>query len=121
MEKIKLPSRNDDQPLIVYARFYTNNPAILHLVRDYVTAWTKANATWTRIWRSNVITEERLNFYSQFLSEPRIEDEDEKSFFSIVLEVQPRATRWKDWAVFLVNDISKVFREVKFDKFETKA
>lgn len=119
MPKLKFPSRNDDRPLIVFAKFNTTNHTILSQVGDYVKAWTRANSTWTRIWRSDVITEERLDFYSEFLSEPRIEDADKETTFSVVLQVRPRATRWKDWAVFLVNDISKVFPEVKFDRFET--
>jgi hypothetical protein len=119
MSKLKLPSRNNDQPFVVFARFTTTNRRVLALIRDYIKAWIKANAIWTRIWRSDVITEERMDFYSEFLSEPRIEEADDQASFSIILDVRPHATRWKDWAVFLVNDLSKVFHEIKFDRFET--
>lgn len=119
MAKIKFPKRRDDKSFVVYARFRTSNHAILALVRDYLKAWTKANSTWTRVWRSDVIKEERLEFYSEFLLEPRVEAGPGESSFSVVLEGRPCATRWKDWTVFLVGDISRVFPEVKFERFDS--
>jgi hypothetical protein len=119
MAEIKFPRRHGDQSFTVFARFSTSDHAILALVRDYVKAWIRANSTWTRIWRSDVIREERLDFYSEFLSEPRVEEGPGESSFSVVLEGRPSATRWKDWAVFLVGDISTVFPEVQFERFES--
>jgi hypothetical protein len=103
----------------VFARFSIADRAILPLVREYVSAWTRANRTWTRIWRSNVITVEQMDFNSEFLSEPRLKVEPGDTSFSVVLEGRSSATRWKDWAVFLVDDISKVFPEVSFDRFKS--
>src|SRR5690349_17300598 len=81
-----------DKSLVVFALFRTSKRSILTLVRDYVKAWTRVNSTWVRIWRSNVIREERLNYYSEFQAEPYVEDESEETF-SIVFEVRPNATR----------------------------
>jgi hypothetical protein len=119
MTQIKFPKRRGDQSFMVFARFSTSDPAIVTLVRDYLKVWLRANSTWIRIWRSNEIREERLDFHSEFLSEPRLEDGPLKSAFSVVLEGRPDASRWKDWAVFLVGDIEKIFPEVKFDRFES--
>jgi hypothetical protein len=79
----------------------------------------RANSTRTRIWRSNVIREERLDFYSDFRSEPRVEDGPGQSAFSLVMEGRPRAKSWKDWVVFLLGDIARVFPEVKFERFQS--
>ena len=119
MTEIKFPKRRDDQSFVVFARFSTSDSAIVALVRDYVKAWVRANSTWARIWRSDVIREERLDFYSEFLSEPRFEDGPGESAFSVVLDGRPDASRWKDWAVFLVGDIERMFPEVKFERFES--
>ena len=119
MAEVKFPRQHDDGSFVVLARFSTADHAILALVRDYIKAWMRANSTWTRIWRSDAIEEERLDFYSEFVSEPRVEDESGGSSFSVVLEGRPSATRWKDWAVFIVSDISRVFPEVKFERFES--
>jgi hypothetical protein len=72
-----------------------------------------------RVWRSNVIREERLDFYSDFLSEPRIEADSEGRSFSVILESRPSATWWKDWAVYMLDDMSKVFPEANFEGFES--
>jgi hypothetical protein len=72
-----------------------------------------------RVWRSNVIREERLDFYSDFLSEPRIEADSEGRSFSVILESRPSATWWKDWAAYMLDDMSKVFLEANFEGFES--
>jgi hypothetical protein len=85
-------------------------------VRDYVKAWVKANSIWTRIWRSNVIREERLDFYSEFSSEPRVDNGPGESSFSVVFEGRPTARLWKDWLVFFVGEVVKVFPEIRFER-----
>ena len=119
MSEIKFPKRLADNSFVVFARFSAPDPAISALVRDYLKAWIDVNGTWARIWRSNVITVERLEFHSEFSSEPRVEEGADGYAFSIVWEGKPAATRWKDWVVFLVDDVSKVFPEVKFEAFDT--
>ena len=77
------------------------------------------NNPWNRIWRSSTIWVERLDFYSEFLAEPRVQAESgAATSFSVVFEGKPSATRWKDWTVFIVNDISTVFPEIKFERFD---
>ena len=119
MREIKFPKRNSDQTFVIFARFSMSNNGILGLVRDYVKAWVRANATWVRIWRSNVIKEERLDFFKDFVSAPTVEDGPGQNSFSILLKGRADATRWKDWAVLLVDDISTVFPEIKFEKFDS--
>jgi hypothetical protein len=119
MNEIRFPKRRADNSFVVSAWFSISHPEVIPLVRDYVKAWVRANSTWTRIWRSNKIREERLEFHSEFLSEPRLESGLEASAFSIVFETRPDASRWKDWVIFLVDDIRKVFPESKFDRFES--
>jgi hypothetical protein len=120
MPEINFPKRNDDQSFTVFAQFTTSDPAVPNLVQDYVKVWTRVNSNWTRIWRSNVIREESLDFYSEFQAEPRVEHGIGETSFSVVLEGRPTATRWKDWAVFLIDDILRVFHEVKFEQFEQR-
>src|SRR6266704_883473 len=119
MAENEFPKRRGDQSFVLFAHFSTSDPGIIPLVRDYVKAWVRANKIWTRIWRSNVIREERLDFNSEFLSEPRVDNGPGQSALSVVLEVRPSARWWKDWAGFLVSDIAKVFPEVKFERFES--
>jgi hypothetical protein len=106
MTAIRFPKRRADGSFTVGARFATRNPAITGLVHDYVAAWMRANRTWVRIWRSNTITEERWDFDSEFLTDPRVEAAPDGKTFSIVFEGRPSATRWKDWVVYLAHDIS---------------
>jgi hypothetical protein len=119
MSEINFPKRHEDGAFNVCARFTMSDPSILPLVQDYLKAWLGANCTWIRIWRSNVIEEERLDFYSDFISGPRIENGCDGVSFSVVLEGRPAAKRWKDWAVHLVHDITAVFQEVKFERFDS--
>ena len=120
MSKIEFPTRRGDQSFVVLASFIISEPEITVLVRDYVKAWMRANRTWTRIWRSNVIVEERLDFDSEFLMEPELKHTHGADTFSIVFAGRPTATRWKDWLVFLVDDLTKLFPEVKFEGFESR-
>jgi hypothetical protein len=92
---------------------------VLVLVREYLSAWARANRTWTRIWRSDSIREELLEFSSEFSSEPSVEAGTKDDQFCVVLQGRPSATRWKDWAVYLVDDLVKVFPEIKFERFES--
>ena len=119
MNEINFPKPHGDGAFSVYARFTISDPSILPLVQDYVKVWLRANCTWTRIWRSNVIEEERLDFYSDFISEPRFENDGDGVSFSVVLEGRPSARCWKDWVVHLVHDITTVFQEVKFERFDS--
>jgi hypothetical protein len=118
MPEIQFPKRRADESFVLLARFGTSDREVVALVRDYVKAWVRANSTWTRIWRSNVITEERLDFCSEFQSEPRVEDGPGESAFAVVLEGRPTSKLWRDWVVFLVGDIAKAFPEVEFERFE---
>jgi len=121
MTEVRFPRRREDGSFTVLARFSVSDDAIIPLLYDYVQSWIRANSTWIRIWRSNRITEERWDFYSEFLSEPRVRVDPESRSFSIVLEGRPSATtRWKDWAVYLVDDISRMFPEAKFERFESQ-
>ena len=119
MSEINFPKRRGDGGFSLSARFTISDPSILPLVQDYLKEWLKANCTWTRIWRSNVIEEERLDFYSDFISDPRVENGDDGISFSVVFEGKPSAKRWKDWAVRLVHDITTIFQEVKFERFDS--
>jgi hypothetical protein len=113
------PKRRADQSFVIVARFTTSNLETIALVTDYLKAWTRANRIWYRIWRSDRIEEERLEFSSEFFSEPRIESGADVASFSIILEGRPTAARWKDWVVLLVDDVQRLFPEVKFDRFES--
>src|SRR5262249_10238829 len=113
------PRRRDDGSFLVLARFTTSGVGSIALIAEYLQAWARANRVWYRIWRSDHIEEERLEFSAEFLSEPRIEMGADESSFSIVLEGRPTATRWKDWAVLLVDDVQRLFPEAKFKRFES--
>ena len=39
--------------------------------------------------------------------------------FAVVFEGRPSSRRWKDWAVRLVDEISTVFPETKFERFQS--
>jgi hypothetical protein len=111
-------SRNVERmdSFLVIARFHTEAP-VSAPVSDYVQAWLRASRIWSRIWRSNSIEEEQLEFYAEFSSEPRVETE--ASGLAVVLDGRPEATRWKDFGVLMVDDISKAFPEVRFVGFES--
>jgi len=121
MTEARFPKRRDDGSFTLVARFAASETdmSVVDLVRDYVSAWTRANRAWVRIWRSDVIQEERLEFLAEFSSDPRVEVGDDGHRLSIVLEGRPSAGRWKDWAVFLVDELSRVFPEIKFERFES--
>ena len=119
MSEINFPKRHGDGSFSVYARFTMSDPSIRPLVQDYVKAWLRANCNWTRVWRSKVIEEERLDFHSDFLLEPRVEDGGDGISFSVVFEGRPSAKRWKDWLIHFVHDIRTVFQEVKFERFDS--
>jgi hypothetical protein len=119
MTEIRFPKRKGDQSFVLFARFSTSDPEVIALVRDYVKMWVKANSSWTRIWRSNVIREERLDFYSEFSAEPRVENGPGESSFSVVFEGRPTARMWKDWLVFFVGEMVKMFPEIRFERFES--
>lgn len=87
------------------------------LVAQYVDAWVRANRVWIRVWRSDVIEEERLEFASEFSAEPRIDRVPDDGFL-IVFEVTASSRRWKDWAVYMLDDVCGVFPEVHFERFE---
>ena len=118
MTEIKYPCRRDDGSFVVVARFHFTDHSVLPLVRDYLKAWISANRTWTRIWRSDVIRVEKMDYDVEFLSDPRLEELSGESLFSVFLEARSSATRWKDWGVFLVHDISTVFPDIDFERFE---
>jgi hypothetical protein len=113
---VRFPKRRDDGSFAVIAEFTTSDTTIISLVNDFVKAWIRVNHSWIRIWRSDSIEEEYLDFYREFSSDPRVEVESEGAF-CVVFEGRPSATRWKDFAVYMVKDISTVFPEVKFVKF----
>jgi hypothetical protein len=119
MTEARFPKRRDDGSFVVFVRFSTSDDAISSLVVDYLKAWVRANKTWIRIWRSDSIEEERLEFDSEFLSLPRVETDPEGGFLRVVLEGRPSATRWKDWAAFMVGDLSKTFPELQFIGFDS--
>ncbi|WP_394847654.1 hypothetical protein LZC95_09345 [Pendulispora brunnea] len=58
-----------------------------------------------------------MEFERDFSVHPRIEIEDQGRF-AIVFEGKADAKNWKDWAVYMINDVLKVFSEVKFERFE---
>ena len=118
MADLVFPSKIGDQPIAVVVNFSTGNDSIVSLVSDYLKAWTRVNKVWTRIWRSNVVWEEQMEFDADFSSDPRVIRGKAPGLFSIVLDVRPHSNRWKDWMVRLVDEISRVFHEIKFDGFE---
>ncbi|MFZ5895026.1 MAG: hypothetical protein ACOY0T_28460 [Myxococcota bacterium] len=119
MTEARFPKKRDDGSFTVLALFSTSDENVVPLVRAYVEAWVRANQTWTRIWRSNCIEVERLEFSSEFASEPRVEDGNEKLRFAIVFDGRPSALRWKDWIAFLLDELRRVFHEIKFEGFES--
>jgi hypothetical protein len=121
MIETKFPRRREDGTFSVAARFAVVGPSatLLRLVEEYVAAWARANQTWVRIWRSNVIHEERLSFSEDFLGDPRVEVGSDRSSLSIVLEGRQASRRWKDWLAYLVADVSKIFSELTFVKFDS--
>ena len=121
MTKQKFPKKREDGTFTVFVRFSSSDPetTIGGLVSDYVAAWTRANRIWIRIWRSDVIQEEHLEFSAEFSCDPRVEVGEDGHHFSIVLEGKSGANRWKDWAVLMVDDVSRVFPEAKFERFES--
>jgi hypothetical protein len=118
MADLVFPSTTGDQPITVVAKFSTRNDSIVSLVSDYVKAWTRANKIWTRIWRSNIVWEEKLELDTDFSSDPRVIQGTLLGSFSIVLEVRPHSSRWKDWMARLMGEISRVFHEIKLEGFE---
>lgn len=117
---VRFPSRRADGTFSVRAHFTVSDPSLVLLVRDYVSCWMRSNRVWVRIWRSDRIEEERLEYGSEFASDPVVEW-DEKSTngsFSILFECPASATMWKDWTVRLVRDVEVVFPEVKCIGFE---
>jgi hypothetical protein len=114
------PQRRDDGSFTVWAWFASpEEENVVALVRDYVKAWVRANRTWVRIWRSNSIEEERLEFGSEFSTEPRVEEDAQRRRFAVVLEGIPSADRWRDWAAFMIDDLLRVFPEVRFEGFKS--
>jgi hypothetical protein len=116
---IKFPKRRDDQSFAVAAIFSLTDSAVVSLVRAYTGAWVRANERWSRIWRSNTIEVEELDFDSEFLAIPRIEQLAGESTFAVVFECRLSSTRWKDWMMHMVDDLSRVFPEAKFERFES--
>ena len=80
-------------------------------------AWTRATPVWIRIWRSASIEEERLEFAEEFFAVPSVEAHERE--IGLIFEAKPTASQWKDWAIFLIEDILKVFPEVTFLRFES--
>ncbi len=119
MTEIKFPRKRDDGSFTIAASFSTPDEKTVALVREYLGAWTRANKTWTRIWRSETICEERLEFDEEFSAEPTLERGVDALRFAIVLQGRTSARRWKDWLVFLTDDLCKVFPEIKFEGFNS--
>jgi hypothetical protein len=119
MSDQKFPKLRSDGMFTVAARFTVADDSVIALVREYVNAWVNANRVWTRIWRSNSIEQEQLAFDSEFSSPPRVESKSSGTSVLVIFEGRPSAKRWKDWVVFLADDISRIFPELKFDGFES--
>ena len=121
MTAIKFPKRHADGTFTVRAHFrvLAPDPSIVALVRDYVSAWVRANPIWVRLWRSNIITEERLELAAEFSNDPRVEGGMDGERFVIVFDGRAQARMWKDWMVRLVHEVQKVFSEIKFERFES--
>jgi len=117
---VQFPQRRADGSFAVRAKFTTDGPSVAHLVRDYVDCWVRSNRVWVRIWRSDVISEERLEFASEFASDPTVEWDatGADGAFSIRFECVAAASMWKDWIVRLARDIEVVFPEVRNTGFE---
>ena len=116
---VNFPTRREDQSFSIAARFSLSDTAVLPLVKACVLAWVRANQTWYRIWRSNVVEVEELEFQAEFLSEPRLEQLAGAGCFTLVFDCKPSSTRWKDWIVRLIDDLCKCFPEARFEQFES--
>jgi hypothetical protein len=122
MADVRFPEKREDGSFTVAARFAVSDAGgIAPLVRDYVAAWTQANRSWTRIWRADVVREEYLEFSADFSTDPFVEAGAGATMLAILLEGKPMAHHWKDWAVRLVDDLSKVFPELQFERFESRS
>ena len=121
MTNIKFPKRREDGSFTVLAKFAASGPDALpvDLLRDYVAAWTRAHRSWVRIWRSDVIDEEPMVLAAEFSCDPRVEVGYRGHALAIVFEGNPSAQRWKDWVVMLVDDVVRMFFELKFEGFES--
>ena len=118
MTGANFPRKRTDGSFPLAAWFSTSDERVIPLVSDYLSAWVIANQTWTRIWRADSIHQERLQFADDFSASPCLRS-GAGGRFAILLEGRPGSTRWKDWAVFMVDDLSKVFAEIKFERFES--
>jgi hypothetical protein len=114
----RFPKKNGDEPFSLNAVFAISDPSVVSLVRAYVDAWARANQTWVRIWRSDDIVVEELEFESEFLSAPKVSPGGGGSHFTIAFECRPSATRWKDWTIYLADEVQRIFPEVKLERFE---
>jgi hypothetical protein len=74
---------------------------------------------WVRIWRSDGIQEECLQFYDDFSGAPRIETSDGGRHFSVVWDGRPASRWWKDWVARFVDELVRVFHEITFDRFDS--
>lgn len=119
MSEVRFPKKHDDGTFTVKARYSTSDPTVRGLVREYVEAWGRANAVWVRIWRSQSIEEERLELAGDFSCKPHVEFLDSDGFV-VVFDGLASSTRWKDWAVRLTREVSSVFPEVRFERFESE-
>ena len=122
MRQPSFPRRDGDGTFVVRILFAVSgaDDRLPALVRDYLSAWIAANRTWTRIWRSDVIEVEQLVFERDFQQDPTLERSEDGSVLSVVLRGRAEALRWKDWAVRLVEELVSVFRELKFERFDSR-
>src|SRR5689334_11832230 len=118
MPDLRLPERRVDGSFMVRIWFATSDLGALALMRDYLAAWLRAHPTWVRIWRSDAIHEEDLEFTTDFLAGPRLEVGPEENLFAVVLEARPLTLRWREWAEFLAEDLLRVFPELTLEGFE---
>lgn len=116
---VKFPRRRGDGTFTVLAYCTVSAPEVVPLVGAYVNAWVEANRRWVRIWRSNVITVEHLELAADFVKDPQVEKAVPGSL-CVVFEGSATSTRWKDWAVRLIDEVCKVFPEVLFERFESR-
>ena len=123
MTVIDLPKRRGDGTFTLRAHFRVlapNPSAAVALVRDYVSAWVRTNPIWMRVWRENVIREERLELANEFSNDPRVEAGVSGDRFAIVFAGKSEAIMWKDWVVRLVDEIRTVFHEVTLERFDSE-
>lgn len=119
MSEPRFPKRREDGSFSLLIRFSTSDETIRGLVLAYLQAWVRANQTWVRIWRSDSIEEERLEFGLEFSENLSVEADARLKTLTVVLEGKATARRWKDWAAFLVNDLSTVFPELRFEGLDS--